>query len=132
LGEGPWEVELRPKHHDGTDTEIREALLSFVGEDLEVHLSMGRTDRPGWLTICKHLEELKPLPQDPEEAVRVLLDACFPTVKVDLLPCSGDTEGRLVTVAGSACVFVEGMTARALVTLLEDLLASAEDIFEGL
>jgi hypothetical protein len=131
-GEGQWEVELRQKQHDGTETEIREALLTFAVQDLEVHLGIGRPDRPGWLTITKYLEEFRPLSQDPEEAVRILRDACFPMVRVDLLPGAGDTEGRLVAVAVSTCVFVEGLTARALVTIVEDLLASWEDVFERL
>jgi hypothetical protein len=131
-GEGQWEVELRQKHHEGTETEIREALLTFTGEDLEVHLGIGRADRPGWLTITKYLEEFRPLAQEPEKAVGVLRDACFPMVKVDLLPGAGDTEGRLVAVAVSTCVFVEGLTARTLVTIMEDLLASAVDVFERL
>jgi hypothetical protein len=131
-GEGQWEVELREKQHDGTETEIREALLTFAGEDLEVHLGIGRPDRPGWLTISKYLEEFKPLSLDPEEAACVMRDACFPMVKVDLLPGASDTEGRLVAVGVSTSVFVEGLTARTLVTLLEDLLASALDVEERL
>jgi hypothetical protein len=84
------------------------------------------------MTIYKYLEEFKQLPREQEEAVGVLRDACFPMVKVDLLPGAGDTEGRLVAVAVSICVFVEGLTARVLVTIVEDLLASYEDVFERL
>jgi hypothetical protein len=131
-GEGQWEVELRQKHHDGTETEIREALLTFGGEDLEVHLGIGRPDRPGWLTITKYLEEFRPLAQDPEEAVGVMRDACFPMVRVDLVGGAGDTEGRLVAVCVSTTASIEGLTPRVLVTLLEDLLANYEDVFERL
>jgi hypothetical protein len=53
-------------------------------------------------------------------------------VKVDLLPGASDTKGRLVAVAVSTSIFVEGLTARALVILLEDLLASAMDVEERL
>jgi hypothetical protein len=53
-------------------------------------------------------------------------------VRVDLVAGGGDTEGRLVAVGLSTMAFVEGLTARVLVTLLEDLLASALDVFERL
>jgi hypothetical protein len=131
-GGGQWEVELRQKQHDGAEAEIREALLTFAGEDLEVHLGIGRPERPGWLTITKYLGEFRPISTDPEAAVATLRDGCFPMVRVDLVAGGGDTEGRLVALGVSTTAFVEGLTPRALVTLLEDLLASYEDVFERL
>jgi hypothetical protein len=125
------ETELREKEHQGTPGEIREALLSFDGDEFEALLSLGRPDRPGLLSIHNNLEVL-PLPTRPEAIVGVLRDACAPMMKVDLLPGEGEDEGRLLAVAISTCVFVEGLTARALVTLLEDLSMSARLVSECL
>jgi hypothetical protein len=53
-------------------------------------------------------------------------------VRVDLVAGGGDTEGRIVAVGMSVCIFVEGLTPRALVTLLQDLIASGEDVEDRL
>jgi hypothetical protein len=121
----------REKEHLGTQCEIREALLSFDGDEFEALLSMGRPDRPGLLSIHNNLEVM-PLPTKPEAIVGVLRDACAPMMKVDLLPGEDENKGRVMAVAISACVFVEGLTARALVTLLEDLSMSARLVSECL
>jgi hypothetical protein len=107
-GEAPWEVELRQKHHDGTETEIREALLTFDGEDLEVRLSIGRPDRPGWLTICKYLREFRPRACAAGRGCRRASGCMLPDGEGDLVAGGGDTEGRIVAVGVSTCVWSNG------------------------
>jgi hypothetical protein len=131
-GGGLWAFESRHKKHEGSDVETREGRLTFDGEDLEVHLGIGRPDRPGWLTIRKYFGEFRPLSKDPEEAVAAPRDACFPMVRVDLFHGAADADERITALAVSTTTFVEVLTARTLVALLEDLIASSEDVEERL
>jgi hypothetical protein len=126
------ETEAREKIYAGTDDEVRQGLLNLEGDDFEVFLVVGRPGRPGWLTICKSIETVLPLPSTPEALVGVLRDECAPTVKVDILPGGEENEGLLVAGSVSTAVFFEGLTARVLLTLLEDLRTSAVLVLERL
>jgi hypothetical protein len=120
------------RKYKGTRDEGREALLTFDGDDSEIYLCQGRDDRPGWLTICKYMTDVLPLPDDPQAIVDVLRGECAPTVTVDVL--AGDDEDEEFVIAGavSATVFAEGLTPRTLMTLLEDLSTSAALVLQRL
>jgi hypothetical protein len=126
------ETEAREKNYEGTDDEVRQGLLNLDGDDFDVFLCVGRPGRPGWLTIRKSMEIVLPLPRTPEALVGVLRDECAPAVKVDLLAVAGKDEGLVVAGSVSTAVFVEGLTARVLLTLLEDLRESAVFVLERL
>jgi hypothetical protein len=120
------ETEGRRKQYEGTDDEVRQALLNFDGADFEVYLFVGRDGRPGWMSVCNYLEDVLPLPHDPEGVVDVLRGSVPPAVRVDLFPGTGEDEGLVLAGSVSAEVFVDGLTALVLRTLLEDLSTSAD------